>query len=127
MTEQSPRVLEFPSLRLDPIQITEHPGWGNDRIQARIGPYHVWMDATKTVHVADQRIANEEERLAQARTYTLTDAFTFGGGLILDDPETFCSAEQMTEQDRAVAIWAGAYLLIEGSRFMMVEGVEQMG
>jgi hypothetical protein len=33
----------------------------------------------------------------------------------------------MTEQDRAVAIWAGAYLLIEGSRFMMVEGVEQMG
>ncbi len=88
MTEQSPRVLEFPSLRLDPIQITEHPGWGNDRIQARIGPYHVWMDATKTVHVADQRIANEEERLAQARTYTLTDAFTFGGGLILDDPET---------------------------------------
>ncbi len=121
MTEQGLRVLEFPALRLEPITITEHPGWGNDRIQARIGPYHVWMDDTKTVHVVDERIPNAEERIARARTYTLTQAFTFGGGLILDDPETFCSAEQMSEQDRAVAIWAGAYLLIEGSRFMMVE------
>lgn len=125
MSEPSVRVLEFPSLRLDPIKITEQPGWGNDRIQAQIGPYHVWMDDQKTVHVADQRIANEDERLAQAGTYSLTDAFTFGGGLILDDPDKFCSAAQMTEQDRAVAIWAGAYLLIEGSRFMMIE--EQSG
>jgi hypothetical protein len=52
---------------------------------------------------------------------SVTQAYTFGSGLILDDPETFCSAEQMSEQVCAVAIWAGAYLLIEGSRFMMVE------
>ncbi|MGF1507954.1 MAG: hypothetical protein ACFB9M_00475 [Myxococcota bacterium] len=114
MSEEAPRIIHFSSMRLDSIRITEQPGWTKDRIQAEIGPFRVWMDEDKNVHVADSRGRPE-------RILPLVDAFRFGGGLIVDDPEAFCSAETMTEAQRAAAIWAGAYLLIEGSRFMMLD------
>ncbi len=101
-------------MRLDPIRITEHPGWANDRIQADIGPFRVWMDEQKNVRVADSRGQPET-------VLPLVQAFRLGGGLIVDDPDTFCSAETMSDAERAAAIWAGAYLLIEGARFMMLD------
>lgn len=123
MTEDgSSRKLEFDTFRLgEPVRITEHTGYGSDRVQARIGPYQVWMTDNYRVVVADHRIEDERERMASATTYTIAEAARVAGALMQDRPD-YCTAENLTEHDRVVALWAGAYLLIEGSRYIAIDG-----
>lgn len=122
MTEGEARVLEFPSLRLGKVVVTERGGWGLDRIEAEIGPYRVWLDEQRMVQVADHRIEDEEARRTARASFPLLRAFEYGAALIVDEPGTVCPAKDLNEPMRAAAIWAGAFLLIEGSRYMQVEG-----
>jgi hypothetical protein len=116
------RTLHFSSLRLDPIEVEERPGFGPDRLRARVGPYEVRMDEARRVWVLDLRIEDEADRRARADTYDLREVFELGTALIVDQPGTACPAEDLTERQRAAALWAGAYLLVEGSRYMRLDG-----
>lgn len=123
MTEQvSSRDLEFQTFRLgEPVSVFEYTGYGRDRIQTKIGPYYVWMEEDFQVFVVDNRIKDEDERLARARRYTIAEAADAVSALIQDRPD-YCTAAELSEVDRVVALWASAYLLIEGSRYITIEG-----